>query len=138
LLEELRARMAFDLRCSRREYRRAGVFALCATIGSFAASLTAITGAVPPWIVALVAAIPGTAILLDRSLAPFERARWHVAVETRLQALARALTYEDADPMQISREYSRIMIEMEDRYPPVIVANPIERATGPLGKKPKS
>jgi hypothetical protein len=72
---------------------------------------------VPPWLIAVLAALPGLSIGVFQRFSYYRRARWHTCVETQLKAFVRAIEYENADPGEISKQFSAFMIHMEPLYP---------------------
>ena len=71
----------------------------------------------PAWIVAIVAAIPGVVIIVDRSFSFAARGRWHDLLYTNTCALARALKYEGAAENEISQKFSELLKTFEENYP---------------------
>ena len=117
LLEQIETRLIDAHLASRHHQIWAVVFACTATLGSFGSALGAIYSEQWRWLLALLAALPLTAVALDRCLLPQQRSRWNALLETRLLTLAGRLKYEDANPAEISRILHRILNEMENQYP---------------------
>ena len=78
---------------------------------------------VPKPIIAVMASVPGTAIILDKSLAPFARHRWHAKVIVHLEYFENQLKYEKVAPSIINKKDSEFMIQIEDCYPSISIGN---------------
>ena len=117
LLSELHERIKFDNRHAWRHLRLAVFWTWVAIVGSLGASLLAALDIMPPWAMAILAAIPGIVIVITQRFSFFRRSRWHCMVETHLRRLVRALEYEDATPSEVSKQFSDLMLDSEPQYP---------------------
>ena len=96
-----------------------------AVLASFGLAIATAFQPLPPVLVTILAAIPGTAIFIDYSFAFGRRSRWHHMMHARLELLENALRFENAPVEAISRAYGELFMEMEVRYPGVS-ANSLE------------
>lgn len=117
LLDEIEFRLDEAHRSSKQHHVWSIVLACGTTLGSFGSALGAVYSEEWRWLLALLAALPLTALALERCLLPQQRHRWNSLMEARLLALAGQLKYEGASPAEISKQFSRILNEMEDQYP---------------------
>lgn len=117
LLQEIELRLDEAHRASKQHHVWSIVLACGTTLGSFGSALGAVYSEEWRWLLALLAALPLTALALERCLLPQQRHRWNALMETRLLALAGQLRYEGAGTAEISKQFSRILNEMEDQYP---------------------
>ncbi len=117
LLKEIEARIALDNRYAWRHLRIATALIWIAVLASFGSVIVIAIGTVPSLITGVLAGIPGFVILLERNFLFDSRWRWHNAVETELKGLVNALKFENGKTEEVSKQYSKIMIEMEGKYP---------------------
>ncbi len=117
LLVELNNRIAFDNRYAWKHLHFANIFNWAAVLMSFGAAIVAARGTMPWWVTAALASGPGIIIVIFQRFSFYSRSRWHCMVETKLKALAHALEYEGADPAEVSKRFSAVMLEMEPQYP---------------------
>ena len=117
LLQEIEYRLEEAHRASKQHHIWSVVLACGTTLGSFGSALGAVYSEEWRWLLALLAALPLTAMALERCLLPQQRHRWNALMEARLLALAGQLRYEGASTAEISKQFSRILNEMEDQYP---------------------
>jgi len=89
--------------------------------GGIIASALATTDNAQPWLPApwpaLLAALPGVVLLVERQFAYRMRSAWHEEFKTRLRALERAVAYERIQEPEISRQLSALELEMNRKYP---------------------
>lgn len=89
---------------------------LASVFASFGAALAAATRAFSAIPLAFLAAIPGVAIIIDRTFLLADRWRWHQTLDTQRQALERRLRFEGAGVEKISRAMTDAL-KMEAKYP---------------------
>jgi hypothetical protein len=104
----------------RRDFPLAQIFVWVGIVTSVAASLHA-AGAftLEKLSAAVLAAIPGAVLVVDRTFKFAARASWHAVYRASLKALYRKLRDEKATDASISPEKSKLKIEMEKMFPPV-------------------
>lgn len=117
LVRELLARMAFDDKWSWWHLRFATFWNVVAISGSAGTTILAAIGSFPSWVVAVCAATSTVAILVLQRFGYYRRSRWHTLMSSHERALIRALVYENADPAEISRRFSKLQTQRELDYP---------------------
>jgi|GEM_PF-3477738 len=117
LLERIRAELAANHRGEAWACAGAHLCLWLSILASFGAAIVATMESAPRLLVAILAAIPGTAIVFERTSMLTARWRWHCAAQTRLQAFERQLLYEGANARQVSEELSDYWVRMQEKYP---------------------
>jgi hypothetical protein len=117
ILSDLKGRSAFDNRYSWQHLYLASFWNWTAILGSFGAATLAAIGIAPAWFVAMTAAISGVAVLILQRFSFYRRSRFHRIMQVNVEKLIRAIEYEGADPREISKQYSELLIKMEPLYP---------------------
>ena len=117
LLADLKKRVAFDNRYSWQHLYLASFWNWVAIVGSFAAAVLAATATAPSWLVAILAAVPGVAVVILQRFSFYRRSRFHLIMQVNVEKLIRALEYENANPGDVSKEYSELRLRMEPSYP---------------------
>lgn len=128
LLSRLRARHAFDKRWETVNFVAYQALLLIAIFSSFGAAIVAAASLASPIVVSLLTAVPGVAIVIDRSFLFADRWRWHNSVSTQFVAFEQKLVFEGATVEEISRVQGEYLLLMETRYPSHAKAGPV--ATG--------
>jgi hypothetical protein len=93
------------------------IFVATSVISSFVTAIIAASNSAKPLILGILAAIPGTVILIDKSFRFVDRWRWHCIVATKFAALEQKLTIENGNVEEISREARDYLHDMEKKYP---------------------
>jgi hypothetical protein len=119
LLVQIASRRAFDQKWGDRCYLFSLFFIGLAICASFGSAVVAAVSNVPPVALALLAAIPGTVILIERGFSLAPRARWHWASVARLRELENALSFEGVSVEEASKRFSTLRITMDAKYPGV-------------------
>ena len=88
--------------------------AICA---SFATTVLSTLQALPKWAVPACAAVSGIMIAAERTFNFAKRATWHHILRYELYRLENELKYEDKTTDVVSKELSRLLLEMERRFP---------------------
>jgi hypothetical protein len=114
----------------------ANILAWLVVLSSFGSAICAAAKA-PAIYTAILAAIPGCVIVLARNLNFMPLSRWHHKLAARLQALERSLEFENKTVEEISREFSKVMVEFENNSPVVNVGGLLEHSDKD-DKKPTS
>ena len=117
LAHKISTRLTKEAIWARRNFYIAQLFVWLAIISSFGTAIASATNKVPSIIIALLAAIPGTIILIDKNFSFARRAQWHYVMRAKLEQLENSLRFESATPEATSKAYSSITIEMEQTYP---------------------
>jgi hypothetical protein len=86
-------------------------------LASFGTCVVAASNIASPLVLGILAAIPGSVIMIDRSFRFQDRWRWHCIVATKYAALEQRLTIEDASVEEISKEMLDYLYDMEKKYP---------------------
>jgi hypothetical protein len=116
LLNQIVLRKKEDLRLGNRNYVVAQIQGWLTVVASFGSAIAAAAKA-PSIAVAIIAAIPGTVILIDRNFGFGRRAKWYWEEYEKLYQLELALTYEGAQVSDISKRYGEIKAEMTAKWP---------------------
>jgi hypothetical protein len=87
-----------------------------AIVASFLATIAVSTGR-SGTVVAIVAAVPGVVIIIDRTFHFADRAAWHWRYVALAKAIGRKLRFEGVTLAQVSRAFSELEIEMEKVRP---------------------
>ncbi len=119
LEQRLRSRRAFDKKWASRYFAASQVIvgaSIFARFGSAAAAALA-SDHVSKFLVALLAVIPGTVIIIDQSCRFADRWRWHNTVATRYSSLEDKLKFQSCGPEEVSREMNEFLEEMEKTFP---------------------
>ena len=117
LLNRLRTRRAFDDRWQLWNFVFYQLFLGLSIVASFVSAIVAASNLASPIVVAVLAAIPGTVIVIDRGFMFCRRWRWHNTVSTELEALERQMLIEGVSVKEVSQAMSNLMIDMEKLYP---------------------
>ncbi|SRR6266446_3734825 len=125
LADKIATRRRRDVRWAVCTFVIAQIVVGAAVLASFGLAIVTAFQKLPPLLITILAAIPGTAIFIDYSFAFGRRSRWHHMMRARLELLENALRYEKASVEAISRAYGELLMEMEVRYPGVS-ANSLE------------
>jgi len=81
------------------------------------ATIIAATSLLPGSVVAIVTAIPGTALLLNAKTLFDKKANWHRRKKQRYEALLMALRFESKPMAEVSQTIGVFDAEMEREYP---------------------
>jgi hypothetical protein len=117
LKRRLILRRKFDDKWASINFVFAQVFVGTSILASFGTAIVAASNIASPLVLSILASIPGTAIIIDRSFRFADRWRWHCIVAIKYAALEQRLTIEDASVEEISRAMSDYLFEMEKKYP---------------------
>ncbi len=132
LLNRLRARRALDDRWQLWNFIFYQIVLGISIIASFISAIVAASNLVSPIIVAILAALPGTVIVIDRGFMFSSRWRWHNTMSTKLLALEQRLLFDaETSAKEISEEMTDLLIKMETAYP---VGGSVEGAVPSLRK----
>jgi len=126
LLNEITTQKEHDCRWAMQTFSFAQVQGWVAVVASFGSAIAA-TAHAPRIIVAIIAAVPGAVILLDRNFAFARRAQWHWLLEDKVRELEHALKYQKAEISETSKRYASLMTKMEESFPitaPVVSLEP--------------
>ena len=120
LLQELEADIIHHEKWEGRDFGWAQVFVWIGIVTSIVASLHA-AGAftIDKIYGAVIAAIPGAVLVIDKTFKFAARASWHALYRASLKALFRRLRDESAPVGTVSAERSKLEVEMERMFPPL-------------------
>jgi len=115
LQEELQAQVQNTRRNAKRNYFAAYINAVLSVAASIAATvLVAADG--PKSLIATLAAIPAALTAIGTIFRFEQKSAWHWKKNKRLSGLLRALRYEKADPVDVSKAFSKTEEEMDQEW----------------------
>lgn len=117
LEEKLLARKSFDERWGKRNFLLAQLFMWISILASFFSAIAIASGKVDWLVTTILAAMPGTAMVIERSFSFAKRTRWNWEMIVGLEALHNRLVFEGVSIEEVSREYSLFRKSMEAKYP---------------------
>lgn len=117
LVAKIETRMSHDDKWASRDFTLAQTFLWLAILSSFFTAILAAADAVPDLILGFLAAIPGTAILVDKNFSFAQRARWHWEMVARLDQLMNQLQFQGASVEDVANQLGMLRVEMEERFP---------------------
>ncbi len=117
LASKISRRLVQDDRWARLDFSLAQLFLWLAILASFVSAALAAADTIPKLWLALLAAIPGTVIVVDKSFSFAKRARWHWEMSSRLERLLLKLQFEGKSVAEVAAEYGDLRVEMEDKFP---------------------
>ena len=117
LLSYLQQRAASFRAHARKNDTAATFLYLVAIVGSLAATLCAAFGDLPRWAVALITAVPGTALLASSVFAFDKKCRWHRKRKLKYDAFAMRIKYEGTSAAVISKELREFEEKLDSDYP---------------------
>jgi hypothetical protein len=117
LLRLIQKRRKFDQFWAVTNFIFSIVVATATVLASFLSAIIAAADIAPPITVAILAAIPGTVIVIEGNFLFTKRWRWHNAMENRYRAFENQLLFEGADIAIVSKELSIFLASMEEKYP---------------------
>jgi hypothetical protein len=117
LIKKISARIAHDEKWAKTDFLCAQIFVWLTILASFFTAILAATEKVSPLLVAFLAAIPGTVIVVEKSFSFGKRARWHWEMVATLEGLLNSLLYEEASIDEVSRQLSEHRKVMEKSFP---------------------
>ena len=107
----------------------AQAFAWLVVLGSFAASVLSAGLVLNRIGLAVVAAIPGIVIVVDRTFAFARRAQWHNVLGARVERIENSLRFEGKSVHDASKELSGLLEAMHELYPLTIPPSTIPAST---------
>lgn len=118
LKQELLAATRLTAYLAKRNYILAYVVTFISVFASIAAGiLVALESAhIQPLYIAVIAALPAGMMTVNTVFRFEQKSAWFWKKNKHQHRLYRALVYEDADPAQISREFSQLETEMENDW----------------------
>ncbi|WP_308365090.1 MULTISPECIES: hypothetical protein [unclassified Microbulbifer] len=111
---------------AKRYFLMTQIFAWIA-IGASFASVLAATAKSPVVMTAIIAAIPGTVLLVDKAFGYGPRSAWHYSYRISLLELCDKLDYQHVPAEQVSLELALIRKNMQGTYPMVSVSAAIHQ-----------
>jgi len=90
---------------------------LMALLGSFAATLCAALSDLPRFAIALLTAVPGTALLANSVFAFDRKCRWHRRRKARYDSVLVRMRFENGDVAVLSKELREFEEKAEKEYP---------------------
>jgi hypothetical protein len=104
------------VRLARRNYAFAYTLVVGTILSSAAAGIGGMTAKLTPFQAGILALVPALTSLVASFLKPQGRANWHYRKAARLIALRRELTNENADPVNISKEWRSVDEVMDEEW----------------------
>jgi hypothetical protein len=135
LLNEINSRKALNLRWGDQNFVTSQVQGWITILASFGSAIAAAAKA-NSVAVAIIAAIPGTVILIDRNFGFARRAQWHWESYYKLLELEHELKYNGAQVSDISKRYISLRTEMSQKFPITPPDRPVESDKPKEGHKP--
>jgi hypothetical protein len=117
LVKKITARIGHDEKWARLDFLCAQLFVWLTILASFFTAILAAAEAVSPLLLAFLAAIPGTVIVIEKSFAFSKRARWHWAMVATLEEYKNKLEFQSADVGEVSELFSEFRKAMEESFP---------------------
>lgn len=117
LKQRLVSRLKFDRRCEMVNFLGLHVLITISVLASFGTAIVAALNVASPTVLAILASIPGTAIIIDKSFRLADRWRWHNSVANRFAALEQSLTIEGKSVEEVSKAMTDFLCKMEAKYP---------------------
>jgi hypothetical protein len=111
------------------DFLLAHLFVWLAILGSFLTAILAAADVFNKFVLALFAAIPGTAIVVERSFSFAGRASWHWEMVAKLDQFVNELQFEDAKVEAVSKSLGEFRLEMETKYPAMNVEGLSDKPT---------
>ncbi|UVM36040.1 hypothetical protein LOY28_14920 [Pseudomonas sp. B21-017] len=121
LIDKITTRIGYDEKWARSDFFCAQIFVWLTILASFFAAILTAAQAASALFLALLAAIPGTMIVIEKSFAFGKRARWHWEMVATLEGYKNKLIFQDADVGEVSILLSEFIKEMEKKFPIVSV-----------------
>jgi hypothetical protein len=123
LKEELEKDIEHHSKWSRRDFAWAQIFIWVGIVASIAASLNAAKAfELCKLYGAILAAIPGAVLVVDRTFKFASRASWHSLYVAYLKALHRRIRDQGEQEGKVSPDKSKLDVEMEKMFPPLDAA----------------
>lgn len=117
LVKKIAARIDHDERWAKLDFLCAQIFVWLTILASFFTAILAAAEAVSPLLLAFLAAIPGTVIVIEKSFAFSRRARWHWTMVATLEEYKNKLEFQSADVGEVSKLLSEFRKAMEESFP---------------------
>lgn len=118
LIDKIRARQKLDNKWGKFDFILAQLFVWLAILASFlTAILTAADQVQEKLVLALLTAIPGTVIVIEKSFSFARRARWHWEMIARLEQFSNQLEFECSKVEEVSKRLGEFRFDMEKKFP---------------------
>ena len=117
LLQKILTRQARDEKWDRWDFILAQGFLWPAILSSFVSAIVVAAGEMPKMFAALLAAIPATVIVVDRSFSFARRSKWHSLMYLRLDELVNDLQFRGRPTDEVAAKLSKLRLEMEASFP---------------------
>lgn len=130
LLSKIQTRQTYDDKWARVDFMLAQLFVWLAILSSFLTAILAVADVVPKLVLAMLAAIPGAVILVDKSFSFARRARWHWDMVAKLDQFSNQLQFEDAKVEEVSKRLGEFRFEMEAKFPAMSVEGLSDKPPG--------
>jgi hypothetical protein len=116
LVAEIQKEIVRCRRHARRNYFSAYTLFVLALAATVAAVFISASGS-PPWLRALVTAIPGFVVLINGTLKFQQKERWYWTWIRKLETLERKIRFEGESLANVSHELSTISERLEGEWP---------------------
>lgn len=122
LEKKINSERKYHYRWASIDFTIAQTIVLVSILASFAAAiLIGIDGDGIKWGIAACAAIPGTAIVIERNISFYRRSVWHVDFGLKLEMLLAKLQVGEIEPSEAKIAFVALKQEMEEIFPPMEV-----------------
>jgi hypothetical protein len=122
----IKKRIAHDKLWGAANFGAAYAIVWITTLASFGAVISAAVKG-PAILTVALTTISGSIIVLGRNQNFMSLSRWHHKLAARLQAIERSMEFENKPIEAASAEYSKTMIEFEDKSPIIIIGGLLEQ-----------
>jgi hypothetical protein len=121
-MQDIRTEIEADLKSHRHWQQHDFNFAqLILWIAIVASTFAAITAAgalpLPKWLAAIVAALPGAVLVIDRTFKHGARSSWHALYAARLRGLNHGLRDRGVSVAEASKQLDELEVEMQKLFP---------------------
>lgn len=123
ILEKMESRKYYDEKWARRDFALSQVFVWMTILSSFLSTALASINELPLIASGFIASIPALSILVERNFSFSTRAKWHWEMVVRVDQLIHQLRFEGNSVEEVSKRFSALRIEMEEKFPATLILN---------------
>jgi|CXWL01.1.fsa_nt_gi hypothetical protein len=95
----------------------AQLFLWLAIVSSFLAAILTANGEIPKFTLALLVAIPGVVIVIDKTFSFSRRALWNMDNAAKYEQLYNQLKFEAVEIKEVSKKLAEAQLEMVENFP---------------------
>lgn len=123
ILEKMEFRKNYDEIWARRDFALSQIFVWMTILSSFLSTALASINELPLIASGFIASIPALSILIEKNFSFSTRAKWHWEMVVHVDQLIQQLRFEGTSVEEISKRFSALRIEMEDKFPAMRLLN---------------